>query len=168
MADRNSTRMLFQRQQLVDALYLETNATERLSILIAGMLEISQQQIKADQPLNFPANMLPQPKQQLVNFDHADLYGAAEFEESDKTVLQCQLSHSRREVENLNAQIKQLQSELDQAHQIFETINNHPVAGPIVRIRQRVIDFMAKIQRRKQSLSQQDPISPSPFNEPSD
>ena len=168
MADRDPTRMLFQRQQLADSLYLESNATERLSILIAGMLEITQQQIDANQPLNFPANMLSQPKLQLTNFDHTALYGAAEFEESDKTVIQCQLSHSRREIENLNAQIKQLQSELDQAHQIFETINNHPVAGPIVRIRQRVIDFMAKIQHRKQSLNQQDPISPAPFNKPSD
>ena len=154
MADRDPTRMLFQRQQLADSLYLESNATQRLSTLIAGMLEITQQQIKANQALNFPANMLPQPKQQLINFDHAALYATAEFKESDKTVLQCQLSHSRREIENLNAQIKQLQSELDQAHQIFETINNHPVAGPIVRIRQRVIDFMAKIQHRKQSLNQ--------------
>lgn len=168
MADRDATRMLFQRQQLADSLYLESNATQRLSSLIAGMLEIAQQQIEADQPLNFPANMLPQPKQQLINFDHAALYGTAEFKESDKTVLQCQLSHSRREIENLNVQIKQLQSELDQAHQIFETINNHPVAGPIVRIRQRVIDFMAKIQYRKQSLNQQDPISPAPFNKPLD
>jgi len=168
MADHDPKRMLFQHQQLSDALYLESNATDRLSNLIAGMLEITQQQIKANQPLSFPANMLPQPKQQLVNFNHAALYGAAEFDESDKTVLQCQLSHSRREIENLNAQINQLQSELDQAHQIFETINNHPVAGPIVRIRQRVIDLMAKMQRRKQSLDQQDPISPAPFNKPSD
>ena len=168
MANRNPTRMLFQRQQLADSLYLESNATQRLSNLIAGMLEITRQQIEAGQPLSFPANMLPQPKQQWINFDHAALYQAAEFEESDKTVLQCQLSHSRREIENLNAQINQLQSELDQAHQIFETINNHPVAGPIVRIRQRVIDWMAKIQRRKQSLDQQDPISPAPFNKPSD
>lgn len=168
MADRDPTRMLFQRQQLADALYLETHATDRLANLIQAMLEIAQQQIEAGKPLSFPANMLPQPQQQLINFDHAALYGAAEFDESDTTVLQCQLSHSRREIKNLNDQIKQLQSELDQAHQIFETINSHPVAGPIVRIRQRMIDLMAKIQSRKQSLDQQDPVSPAPFNKPSD
>ena len=75
MADRDPTRMLFQRQQLADSLYLESNATERLSILIAGMLEITQQQIDANQPLNFPANMLSQPKLQLTNFDHTALSG---------------------------------------------------------------------------------------------
>ena len=168
MAERNPTRMLFQQQQLADALYLESNATERLANLITAMLELAQQKIEADQPLSFPPNMLPQPQQQQIRFNHTTLYGAAEFQESDRTVLQCQLSHSRREIEHLNAQIEQLQSELDQAHQIFETINRHPVSGPIAHLRKRMIDLMAKIQRRKQSQNQQAPVSPAPFNEPSD
>ena len=167
MADREPTRMLFQRQQLADSLYLESNATERLVSLIELMLEFAKKQIAAGQPLSFPANMLPRPKQQLSDFDHASLYAATEFAESDTTVLQCQLSHSRREIDHLNAQVKQLQSELEQAHQIFETINNHPVAGPIVRIRKRVIDLMAKIQSHRQA-SGRDSVAPVPFKERED
>lgn len=168
MAEREPARMLFQRQQLGDSLYSEGSATERLVSLIELMLGLAQKQIAAGQTLSFPANMLPRPQQQLADFDHAALYGASEFDESDATVLQCQLSHSRREIDHLNAQIQQLQSELDQAHQIFETINSHPVAGPIVRIRQRMIDLMAKMQRRKQSAEQQDSIAPVPFKKPED
>ena len=168
MSNREPARMLFQRHQLADSLYLESNATERLVSLIELMLGLSKKQIAAGQELSFPANMLPRPKQQLVDFDHASLYGAAEFAESDVTVLQCQLSHSRREIDHLNAQVQQLQSELDQAHQIFETINSHPVAGPIVRIRQRMIDLMAKIQIRKQTSQQQDSVVPVPFKKPED
>ena len=40
MAGRQPVRMLFQRQQLADALYLEGNATERLACLIEGMLTL--------------------------------------------------------------------------------------------------------------------------------
>ena len=168
MADHEPTRMLFQRQQLADSLYCESNATQRLVSLIESMLGLAKKQIAAGQRLSFPANLLPRPNQQLADFDHASLYGAAEFDESDMTVLQCQLSHSRREVDNLNAQVQQLQSKLDQAYQIFETINSHPVAGPIVRIRQRMIDLMAKIQVRRQSAEQQDSVAPVPFKTPED
>ena len=168
MADREPVRMLFQRQQLADSLYSEGNATERLAALIDLMLEFSKKQITAGQPLNFPANMLPRAKQQFTDFDHASLYGAVEFQETDPTVLQCQLSHSRREIDHLHGQMQQLQSELDQAHQIFETINSHPVVGPIVRIRQRMIDLMTKMQRRKHSSEQQDSVTPVPFKKVED
>ena len=168
MANRDPARMLFQHQQLADSLYSESNATARLVSLIELMLQVAQQQIKAERPLRFPANMLPPPKNQLALFDHASLYEAVEFDELDTTVLQCQLSHSRREIDHLNSQIQQLQSELDQAHQIFETINSHPVAGPVVRIRKRMIDLMAKIQHRKQSSQQKDSVAPVPFKKPED
>ena len=167
MASRDPARMLFQHQQLADSLYLESNATERLVSLIEMMLEFAKKQIEAGQTLSFPANMLPRPKQRLADFDHASLYESTDFKESNATVLQCQLSHSRREIDHLNAEVKQLRSELDQAHQIFETINKHPVAGPIVRVRQRMIDLMAKIKSHKQS-SEQDSVAPVPFKEPED
>ena len=168
MVNREPARMLFQRHQLADSLYFESNATERLTSLIELMLGLAKKQIAAGQALSFPANMLPRPKQQLTDFDHASLYAATEFAESDVTVLQCQLSHSRREIDHLNAQMKQLQSELEQAHQIFETINSHPVAGPIVRIRKRMINLMAKMQSRRESSQQQDSVAPVPFKEPED
>ena len=167
MADREPARMLFQRQQLADSLYLESNATERLTRLIELMLEFAKKQIAAGQALSFPANMLPRPKQQLADFDHASLYGSDQFEESDVKVLQCQLAHSRREIEHWTALANKLQSELEQANQIFETINSHPVAGPIVRIRKRMIDLMAKIQSHTQS-PEQDSAAPVPFKTPED
>ena len=165
MADRKPSRMLFQRQQLADSLYLESNATERLASLIELMLAFVKKQIASNTPLSFPANMLPRPKQQSAEFDHATLYGGSEFTESDVTVLRCQLSHSRREINQLNAQIKQLQSQLEQAHQIFNTINSNPADESIVHIRQLMTDLMVKIQSHQQS-SQQDSFDPVPFKEP--
>ena len=67
-------------------------------------------------------------------------------------VLQVELSHARREISYLHRELAQIQSELDQAHQIFEQIEKHPIAGPIVRIRQKMLDLMAAIRKRKNKL----------------
>jgi hypothetical protein len=165
LANPPQRRMLFQQSQLRDALHLNDSAIDRTVQLINQMLKTAGQQISAGQPIKFPPNMLSAPSAQHEPFKHQQLFPHEPvFDEFDRSVLQCQLAHSRREIEHLHREIEQLQSELDQAHQIFETINSHPIAGPIVRIRQKMVDLMAKIQSRDiDKPNDRQPPPPQPF-----
>jgi hypothetical protein len=167
MAGRDAARMHFQSDQLADAVYFESSATQRLKELIVKMSDIAGEQIQAGQPIEFPPNLLPVPKTSLVNFDHESLFEGDAFKQRDTGVLQVQLEHSRREVEHLNREIDQLQAELNQAHQIFETISSHPIAGPVVRIRQKMLDLMARIRAHKESNAA-DGSPPAPFQNPTE
>ena len=82
-----------------------------------------------------------------VDFDLSQLFpNFPEFKETDRAELQGQLAHSRREIKHLQREIAQLQLELGQAHEIFEQIQNHPIAGPVVRIRQKFFEWMARFK----------------------
>ncbi len=153
MVERQEPRMLFQRNQLYDALYLESDSVQRVKQLIGRMLKHAADQLaeQSDQPLSFPANLLTPPSQLSAEFSHQRLFpGYREFRNHDRALLQTELAHARRQIDALNRELEQIRSELGQAHQIFETINNHPIAGPIVRVRQKMLDLMASIQQRIQ------------------
>jgi uncharacterized coiled-coil protein SlyX len=167
MASNDPVRLQFQSEQLSDSLLGESVATERMKTLIQRMSEIAGQQVQAGQPVEFPPNLLMVPTIRLNNFDHATIFDREAFKQSDKTILQAQLAHSRREVTHLQRQVEQLQNELNQAHQIFETINAHPIAGPVIRIRQKMLDLMARIRSHKQPNSASGP-APIPFQTPTE
>ncbi len=145
------SKMLFQRQVLNDELYLESGATGRMAELIEAMLCVSKSCVTSGRPLEFPDGMLDRPTaagSQSVRFDHAALYpGFDEFRQTDTTQLQAELAHTRREIDYLNRQLVQLQSELGEAHQIFDEINGHPIAGPVVRARRRLLDMISRMKR---------------------
>jgi len=164
MIQQTPTRMMFQQHQLADALYIQCSATERLVELVNQMLTIASAQIATrafDTPdaLSFPAQILASPNPSSGQFTHSRIYeNAPEFSIDDKTVLQVELSHARREISHLHRELAQIQSELDQAHHIFEQIEKHPIAGPIVRIRQKMLDLMAAIRKRKNKLDSTCPV----------
>lgn len=167
MAKRDPVRMHFQSDQLADAVYRESSATQRLKELILKMSGIAGDQIQAGQSIEFPPNLLPVPETSLLNFDHESLFKSEVFKQQETRVLQVQLEHSRREVKHLNREIEQLQAELKQAHQIFETISSHPIAGPVVRIRQKMLDLMARIRVYHETKSA-DSSPPVPFQKPTE
>jgi hypothetical protein len=152
MAQRDAKRMLFQQTQLADALYDGDDSSQRLAGLIQKMLDSTAAQIaqNPDQPISFPAAMLAPVAQMPIEFSHRKIFGSAEeFRNDETTVLQVELSHARREIQALHGDLAQIQSELEQAHQIFEQIEKHPIAGPIVRIRQKMLDLMTAMRKRK-------------------
>ncbi len=158
MYERSPTRMMFQENQLADALFTQSSASRRLVDLASQMLLIAGEQVASGQAdakggLSFPAQILDSPAPLRGELDHSRVFGnAAEFFVDDKTVLQVELSHARREISHLQRELAQIQSELDQAHQIFEQIEKHPIAGPVVRIRRKMLDLMAAIRKRKNKL----------------
>jgi len=168
MAKRDDVRMLFQQTELADALNVNGNAQSRMVELVQTMLNLAASQIKnqPDCPLTFPAQILEPLPATFPSFVHGDLYpGANEFAISDKAELQVELSHARREILHLQRELDQSRSELDQAHQIFEQIEKHPIAGPVVRIRQKMLDLMTAMRNRKNNVDSSHPthnLNPSP------
>lgn len=164
MCLRSPRRMLFQHQQLKDSIYLRTPASDRLVELVRQMQIIAGQQVGSGQSeagkLKFPAQILDPPSPNVGSIPHREVFPEApEFQQDDTTVLQVELSHARREIAHLHGELNQIQSELDQAHQIFEQIEKHPIAGPIVRIRQKMLDLMAAMRKRKNELDSTRPIN---------
>ncbi|MFN6206830.1 MAG: hypothetical protein ACK49R_10335 [Planctomycetota bacterium] len=134
-------RMLWQEQLLLDHLYLGEPATERLDRLLQRMLQRLAEAVNASAPVDFSGPLLEPPSSQALDFDHASLYPSfSEFEEREITVLQTEWAHARREIAQLQRELRQARSELAEAHAIFDEIHRHPIAGPVVRLRQRMIE----------------------------
>ena len=162
------TKQLFQSTALDMALVPTEQASKRLCELINRMLACAAQQ-NSDE-IKFPPNLIGDlVVEGQTKFDHSALYPTfSEFENGDLLELQTSLAHSRREISHLHAEMDQLRGELAQAHEIFEQIHRHPVAGPIVRFRQKFIDWLSR-NRSKSSpgnSSNSEISSPSPSKSP--
>jgi len=150
LANPDASRFQFQNAILFDALQVAEPATDRLVQLIQSMLAACDQQLPSNNSLEFDANLLPGPvfASQLCGphckIDFASVFANYnEFtDDCDLEKLQAQLAHARREVEHQKRIGEGLKAELAEAHSIFEQIHQHPIAGPIVRIRERFIEFM--------------------------
>ncbi len=161
MANRNSARMLFQDNELRASLHCSTSATERFVDLAQSMLQIAQQKNSTGQALEFPDQLLSDPPIHLSEFSHNRIYtNAEEFRITDKTELQVQWSHARREIDRLKCELENTQANLDEAYEIFEQIESHPIAGPVVRIRKRLLDWMAAFGQSKQQSETKNEVEP--------
>jgi len=153
LSDPAAEKMLFQRSILQDALICDDNATRRLEILIDRMLEIASKKLDAGENLSFPEAILTpadvDDSANSVRLAHKTAYSqVSEFKQDNILELQAQLAHSRREIKHLHGELAQLQSELDEAHRIFDQINQHPIAGPVVKARQKLMDWIERFKTR--------------------
>ena len=153
LANPTEAKLVLQRFLLQDALHLETSATDRLSDLIQAMLETSQNCLEQSQNLQFPSQMLPLPGCILassIGFEHQNVFSdRPEFSQSDLTAIQAELAHARREIEHLHREIGQLEAELGQAHEIFDQIQNHPIAGPVIRTREKITGLALRSEKNE-------------------
>ena len=137
-------KLQFQQMMLQDSLYLGSSAVDRMRELIQKMLDPRVWSPES----NCATPLLPPPKACGIDFDSATIFSEyEEFRMHDQLRLQTELAHSRREINHLTSQLLQLRSELGEAHRIFDEINGHPIAGPIVKLRQKIISFAKKIRR---------------------
>ena len=146
-------RMVWQETLLEDTLDCVPNATQRLNTLVDRMLIEAHLATQEKRPLDFSKPLLTQEDRQgpLVNrsVDFSLLYpGAPEFAECEPLVLQQQTAELRRHNQQLELQIAQLQKELSEAHGIFEQIHRHPIAGPVVRSRQKMLDWWHAVRQK--------------------
>ena len=68
-----------------------------------------------------------------------------------------ELAQARREILHLQGELAQARNELAQAHRIFDEIHSHPIAGPIVRIRQRLVNLFRRSPETKPNNTLADP-----------
>jgi hypothetical protein len=138
LTDPPERKMLFQRTELSDAAYSGTNAADRMAELIVLMQKFAIEHATDPAPITFPADMLRSGtsiSHSNSQFNHAELYPEFdEFRIDDRPELQSQLSHARREITHLKNRLAIRESELAHAHEIFDRINQHPVAGPLVKL----------------------------------
>lgn len=153
-----AAKMHFQRQQLHQTLYRETPAAGRMVQLVRAMQDSAARQL-ADgaKEINFAANLLPAPNSAVAHFNWQAMFSGVEAvsgvsvdgntpinRDAERVQMLAQLAHSRRHIDHLGRRITQLETELGQAHEIFDQIHRHPIAGPIVRIRERLMGLLGK------------------------
>lgn len=164
LAQPTPEHLFYQQTQLCDALQNATKATGRFVDLVEQMLVITAQQINDSQrleenSLSFPNAILKPAETSTPLFSHWQIFpDATEFKQKQLIEIQSQLAHSRREISHLQSEQSQLRAELEEAHQIFEQIEKHPIAGPIVRVRQKMLGLMEKMGKRKNKLDDSYPI----------
>jgi hypothetical protein len=139
-------RLQWQERILEDTLWCQPQATQRFCSLVDQMLWASQRSIAQGEVLSFDQGLLPVNElgdvQAGVVFDFKSLYPQyQEFQNPDALRLQQSTAELSRHNQQLQARVDQLQAELGEAHQIFEQIQQHPIAGPILRGRQRMLDW---------------------------
>ena len=146
LASPSPAKTQLQKYMLRCGLLDTESASDRFVELMKRMLAAVD--LDSDQPIKFPENLIGDLSVTSdVDFDLSQLFpNFPEFKETDRAELQGQLAHSRREIKHLQREIAQLQLELGQAHEIFEQIQNHPIAGPVVRIRQKFFEWMARFK----------------------
>ncbi|MCH2178177.1 MAG: hypothetical protein MK106_05165 [Mariniblastus sp.] len=164
LAEPREAKKVFQRFLLRDSLHLETSATDRLVDLVKKMLAVGKICIEQGTPLRFPSGMLSFPTcitAPIIGFKHETVYSdRPEFTQTNEIEVQTELAHARREIDHLNRQIEQLQSELGQAHNIFDQIQKHPIAGPVVRTREKIIGWLSDMKQPHPSSSHHQHASP--------
>lgn len=149
----SAERRFFQETVLRDELEFAGSATGRMAHLVCEMQKHAAACLAANQPLEFPSGIVPLPLLEGLDLPSSELFpGHAAFEEANPLRLQAELAHARREIVLLQATIEQLRGELGQAHEIFDQIHNHPIAGPVVRLRQKLIDAIGQLSSRKAKL----------------
>lgn len=140
-------RLQWQARILEDTLWCSPQASLRMCNLVERMLVRAQRAVQQGEALVYERSLLPigntdEVWTRATQFDLKLLYpDYPEFQESDVQALQQSTADLRRQQYQLQARLDQLQAELGEAHQIFEQIQQHPIAGPIVRGRQRMLDW---------------------------
>ena len=145
MAQPTNERIDYQRWLLHENLDIRPNPEERLIDLVNQAHSLSLAKVK----INNQSIQNIEPTTGLDQIQALNLqtqYGKHhDFREFDVIELQAQLAHSRREIDLRQARIDQLESELAEAHRIFEQIEHHPIAGPVVKLRRGFKSLISSI-----------------------
>ena len=148
-------KLVLQDAFLCDAMQVVQPAVDRFEQLVTAMFNAIDAQADSVGQLKFEQNLLVPTSHVIESFVHEKVFDQyAEFGQQDLVELQAELAHARREVEHQKRIAEGLREELGQAHQIFEQIHNHPIAGPVVRIRERMMEFLKRDQQPGESAPQ--------------
>lgn len=156
-------KLSYQKWLLHENLQLQDSAVDRMLQLIAdvrksaGNENLSVSTMDSDDMSRSHNESAQQISNRVLQHDQQYPQHAA-FTETNLLELQSQLAHSRREIDLRQARIDQLESELAEAHHIFEQIENHPIAGPVVKIRRGFQSLISSFTGKKKPT---EPAQPS-------
>jgi hypothetical protein len=150
LREPSEAKMTFQRYTLAQTLSHQSDATEVMATLIRKMANLAQEQITAGQRLCFTQPVLDRVAPTHSPLNHVRLFPEDKtFQNSDIVELQALLSNARRHIEHQAQRISALEAELTQAHNIFDQINTHPLAGPVIRLRERILKVLSAGSRNE-------------------
>lgn len=160
-------KMMFQRHALAQTLSQQSSATETMATLIRKMADVAKEQIAAEQPLSFSRPLLSHPPLAHAPLDHVQLFpGDQAFLDSNVVELQALLSNARRHIKHQDKRISDLEAELTEAHKIFDQINTHPLAGPVIRLRERILKVLSAGKRNEVLLEDSEQTLPHDSGSP--
>ena len=138
-----------------------------MATLIRSMAEVAKEQIAAGKPLCFSQPLLSRPAPAHAPLDHVRLFPEDEaFQQSNVVQLQALLSNARRHIKHQEDRISNLEAELTEAHSIFDQINTHPLAGPVIRLRERILKVLSAGSRNEVLLDDSEPNIPHDSQSP--
>ena len=158
LRDPPEAKMTFQRHTLSHTLSSESSATETMATLIRKMADVAKEQIAAGEALCFSQPLLSRSAPAQAPLDHVRLFPSDEaFQKSDVVELQALLSNARRHIKRQEDRISYLETELTEAYDIFDKINAHPLAGPVLRLRERILKVLSAGSRSEVVLDDSNP-----------
>ncbi len=164
LANPPVVKIELQKLLLGDALYCGSNSIQRMVELIDGMKCEARAALAANHPLSFSQAILPTPIAAPQTFSAETLcpqIAVLGFDSPQQ--LAAELVQSRREISHLQRELAQAKTELSQAHGIFEEIRNHPIAGPIVRLRESLLGFLKRPKQTNTAVEKSVPeVKPTP------
>ncbi len=141
LANPSAARMNFQDFIVSDAMQVAELATARFEKLANAMFDVIEASHDSAEELKFGSNLLNDAEIAPAFPRQAIWSEFEEFADGDTVELQTRLAHARREIEHQKRENSRLHDELRQAHEIFEQIQDHPIAGPVVRLRERFLNL---------------------------
>ena len=143
----NERKMELQKFYLRDNLQVEKPATEQMCKLITSLHSQATECIKNGQQIQFSPNIMKY-EGAFLDFDHQKMYPhQPAFQISDLNKLQIQFGDATRKIEQLRAELKQAKKELGQAHEILFSIERHPIAGPVIKMRKKIVAMFSKLRQ---------------------
>ena len=167
LRDPPEAKMTFQRHALSHTLSQGSSATETMATLIRKMADVAKEQIAAGEALCFSQPLLSRSAPAQAPLDHVRLFPDDEaFQKSDVVELQALLSNARRHIKRQEDRISYLETELTEAYDIFDKINAHPLAGPVLRLRERILKVLSAGSRSEVVLDDSNPQLPHDSQSP--
>ena len=146
LARPTDRRFFLQKSLLEDTLQCNESATERMVQLANEMIRIGHDCRTANQPVEFPAQVLTAVSGGSVldlrsTFPHrSNIMGGAGTEECNAVA-----SESIRWINHLEQRIEEVECELARAAEGFDRIANHPVLAPLVKVRKAALNMGGRI-----------------------
>ncbi len=134
-----AARLAHQQMLLADALQLQQPARRRMAELCQSMIQIAHDCRVAGRPVAFPAHLLAAPSS--APGDPVTDAGPETGTAGPGPEFDALASENQRQLGVLQRRVALLESELARAAEGFQKIANHPILGPLLKVRQTAIRF---------------------------